>query len=170
VLVEPGVAAPDAAAWSERAGVAITVGEATGLRAAAVTSDAIDLLQGEFSPRAKGLARASVPRLAIGLAIAIVALQFGLTVLDWARLAREHRALEAERTAIFQATFPEAKTIVDPVLQMRRNLADLQRSRGMAAGNDFLALATATARSDASPARRLSYANGRLEVDRGAAR
>jgi general secretion pathway protein L len=111
-----------------------------------------------------------VPRLAIGLAIAVVVLQFGFTVADWARLARERGALEAERTALFQATFPEAKTIVDPVLQMRRNLADLQRSRGMAAGNDFLALATAAARSDASPARRLTYANGRLEVDRGATR
>jgi general secretion pathway protein L len=170
VLVEPGVAAPNAAEWSESAGVAIAVGEAAGLRAAAVTADAIDLLQGEFAPRAQGLTLSRVPRLAVGLAIAILVLQLGLTVLDWGRLARESSALEAEREAIFRATFPEAKTIVDPVLQMQRNLADLQRSRGMAAGNDFLALATAAARSDASPARRLTYANGRLEVDRGAAR
>ena len=169
VLVEPGVAAPDAPAWSEAAGVAITVGETTGLRAATVTADAIDLLQAEFAPRTRGLALSRIPRLAIALAAAIVVLQFGLTLADWSRLRHEHGVLQADLASVFQASFPEARTIVDPVLQMRRNLADLQRSRGQAAGNDFLALATAAARSDASPARRLTYANGRLEVDRGAA-
>ena len=51
---------------------------------------------------------------------------------------------------------------------MRRNLADLQRSRGRAAASDFLSLASAAAKTDAAPARRLVYAGGRLEIDRKA--
>ena len=111
-----------------------------------------------------------MPRLAWALAAALVALQFGATVADGWRLERERRALEAEREAVFRAAFPEAKTIVDPALQMRRNLADLQRSRGRAAANDFLSLATAAARADGAPAKRLVYSGGRLEVDRQEAR
>ncbi len=109
-------------------------------------------------------------KLAWALAASLVALQFGATVADGWRLERERRALEAEREAVFRAAFPEAKTIVDPALQMRRNLADLQRSRGRAAANDFLSLATAAARADGAPAKRLVYASGRLEVDRAEAR
>jgi general secretion pathway protein L len=110
-----------------------------------------------------------IPRLAWGLAAAIVAVQFGATALDWARLERERSSLEAERESLFRAAFPEAKTIVDPALQMRRNLADLQRTRGRASASDFLALASAAAKSDAAPARRLTYSAGRLEIDRGGA-
>ena len=42
--------------------------------------------------------------------------------------------------ATFKQTFPEAAAIVDPALQMRRNLADLQRARGIAESSDFLPL------------------------------
>ena len=62
------------------------------------------------------------------------------------------------------SAFPEAKTVVDPELQMNRNLAELKRTRGLAAGDDFLAQLTRAAR--AGPARSVAYANGRLETKR----
>jgi general secretion pathway protein L len=166
VLVETGLERPDAARWSESASVPVTVGAAPALLAAPLAAGAIDLLAGDYARRSPGLAALRVPRLAWGLAAAIVLAQAGITTLDWWRLERERRSLEAERESVFRAAFPEAKTIVDPALQMRRNLADLQRARGRASASDFLALATAAARSDPAPAKRLTYAGGRLEIDR----
>jgi len=170
VLAEPGLAPPDGALWGERAGVKVSVTQGRVPLAAPVAASAIDLLAGDFARRGAGAASLRVPKLAWALAAALVALQFGATVADGWRLERERRALEAEREAVFRAAFPEAKTIVDPALQMRRNLADLQRSRGRAAANDFLSLATAAARADGAPAKRLVYSGGRLEVDRQEAR
>jgi general secretion pathway protein L len=171
VLVEPGLALPDGALWGERAGVPVKVARAGLPLAAPLAPGAIDLLAGDFSRRGARAGSLRIPRLAWGLAAALVALQFGATVADGWRLERERRSLEAEREAVFRAAFPEAKTVVDPALQMRRNLADLQRSRGRAAADDFLSLATAAAKGEAAPARRLTYAGGRLDVDRpGAAR
>ena len=169
VLVEPGLAAPNAALWSERAGVKVAVTESRPPLSAPVAGTAIDLLAGDFARRAAGTAALRLPRLAWALAGAIVVLQFGFTIADWWRVERERLSLEAERESIFRAAFPEARTVVDPALQMRRNLADLQRARGRASSSDFLALATAAAKNDPTPARRLSYAGGRLEIDRGAA-
>lgn len=166
VLVEPGIARPDAARWSESASVPVTVAEAPAMLAAPLAAGAIDLLAGDFARRTAGFAALRLPRLAWALAAAIAVAQFGVTTFDWWRLERERRSLEAEREAIFRAAFPEAKTVVDPALQMRRNLADLQRARGRASASDFLALATAAARSDPAPAKRLTYADGRLEIDR----
>ncbi len=170
VLAEPGVAPPLAAAWSERLGLEVSATDGRPGLGAAAAPQAIDLLAGDFSRRPPGWTSLRIPRLAWGLAAAIAVLQLGVTVADWWRLERERRTLEAEREAIFRSAFPEAKTVVDPALQMRRNLAELQHARGRAASSDFLALATSAARNDPSPAKRITYAGGRLEIDRGSAR
>lgn len=169
ILVEPGLALPDPARWSERAGATATVSEGPLPLAAPFAPTAIDLLAGDFSRRTTGIAALRLPRLAWALAAAIALLQFGFTAVDAWRLERERRDLEAEREAVFRAAFPEAKTVVDPALQMRRNLGELQRARGRASATDFLSLATAAARQDAAPARRLTFSGGRLEIDRGSA-
>ena len=51
--------------------------------------------------------------------------------------------------------------VVDPDLQMSRNLAELRRARGLAAGDDFLAQMTRASR-EARPVKAVEYANGRL--------
>jgi general secretion pathway protein L len=102
-----------------------------------------------------------VPRAALALAAIILVLQAALTVLDDARLRRERSALEAQREAIFRRAFPEAKVVVDPELQMSRNLADLRRARGQDAGDEFLVQLTRAARASTRP-RVIEYANGKL--------
>jgi general secretion pathway protein L len=169
IHVEPGLAAPSAAAWRERLGVEVHAQPGRPDLSAAASPQAIDLLAGEFSRRAGRAASLAVPRAAWGIAAAIVAMQFFLTLADAWRMEREWRSLEAEREAIFRAAFPEAKAVVDPALQMRRNLAGLQHARGRPAATDFLVLATAAARNDPAPAKRLGYSAGRLEIDRGGA-
>ena len=68
----------------------------------------------------------------------IVAVHALLTVGDWARLAFEARELRMEMEALFRKAFPDAKAVVDPALQMRRNLAELRRSAGEADAADLL--------------------------------
>ncbi|MBL8516617.1 MAG: hypothetical protein JNM76_06580 [Betaproteobacteria bacterium] len=48
------------------------------------------------------------------------------------QLNRQDAAVRKEMVATFQSAFPDAKAIVDPALQMSRNLADLRRERGQA--------------------------------------
>jgi general secretion pathway protein L len=166
VLVGSGVARPDAARWSESVSTKVSVSDLQAMLAAPLAAGAIDLLAGDFARRTAGLGSLRLPRLAWGLAAAIVVAQVGITTLHWWRLDRERRALEDERESLFRTAFPEAKSVVDPALQMRRNLAELQRARGRPSASDFLALATAAARSDPAPARSLTYSAGRLEIDR----
>jgi general secretion pathway protein L len=164
VLAEAG--SPDAGAWSEALGLAVRVTEAKGRLALPVSPRAIDLLTGEFAKRSRTLSGFRLPRLAIGLAVALVVLQLGLTAFDAFRLERERGALEAEREALFRSAFPEATTVVDPALQMTRNLGALKRARGEAADDDFLAQVTRASQADPSPARTLTWAAGKLTVDR----
>jgi len=152
---------PDLEAWSREAGTRFEPGTRWSvLTAGQPALGSIDLMQGEFSPAAqRGVRR--LPRAALWLAAAVVLLQLGFTALDAWRLSSERAALEARREAIFRAAFPEAKVVVDPELQMARNLADLKRERGLAAGDEFLVQMTAAARGG-TPVKSVEYANGKL--------
>ena len=103
-----------------------------------------------------------MPRAALWLAGIIAVAQLGLTAFDAWRLTRERDALEARRESIFRSAFPEARVVVDPELQMARNLADLRSARGLAGSDDFLVQMSAAARGTAGPVRSVEYANGKL--------
>lgn len=63
---------------------------------------------------------------------------FVFSAWEWAQLSRTAKAQREEMTALFRRTFPEAKTVVDPALQMQRSLTELQ-GRGAASNpTDFL--------------------------------
>ena len=152
---------PDLAAWSRETGAAFHPGTQWNVIAAGQPwVDSIDLMQGEFSPaRMSGSRR--IPRAAAWLTAAVVLIQLGLTAFETWRLSSERAALEAKRESIFRGAFPEAKVVVDPELQMARNLADLKRERGLAAGDEFLAQMTAAARGG-KPVRSVEFRNGKL--------
>lgn len=67
---------------------------------------------------------------------------FIFTTLEWWQLSRTAKTQRAEMTALFRQAFPEAKAIVDPALQMQRNVADLQARGGQAGPGELLALLT----------------------------
>jgi len=160
------MALPDLARWSAEAGVPFAPGtQWEKLARGEPAENAIDLLRGEFAPGKHHGMR--LPRAALFLAALIAALQLGFVALDAWRLQHERSTIDARREAIFRAAFPEARVVVDPDLQMERNLAQLRRTRGMAAEDDFLAsLSRVAAQSDA-PAKSIEYANGKLTVRRG---
>ncbi|HUQ28154.1 MAG TPA: type II secretion system protein GspL, partial [Usitatibacter sp.] len=154
---------PDLATWSTEAGVPFAPGSRwETLAAGEPAAGFIDLLQGEFSPRSSRAPR--IPRAAVWLAAAIAALQLAFTAYDEWRLGRERTVLEARREAIFRTAFPEAKVVVDPELQMARNLADLRRTRGLAAGDEFLVRMTEAARGGNLPVKSVEYRDGKLST------
>ncbi len=158
-----GVALPDLARWSAETGMTFTPGTQWEKLARGEPSvRCIDLLQGEFSWARSRAWR--LPRAAVALAILIAALQVVFVTIDSIRLRHERKTLETEREALFRIAFPEAKVVVDPDLQMRRNLAELKRSRGMTSRDGFLGLLSAAGQESPQPARSIEFANGKLTI------
>lgn len=95
---------------------------------------ALSLLQSDYGHAAhfRQITRPLRPA-ALMLGIWIVAV-LALDIAEWARLRYEHNANVAEMRAIFQSSFPEVKTVLDPAVQMQRQLEALQ-SRGGGAGD-----------------------------------
>ena len=159
VHTENGAALPDLARWSAETGVPCAASDAWEHHMATRPAAPLNLLQGELAPRGAFTWRFS--RQAVVLVAVIVALQLAFTAADAWRLEREHRALEARREALFREAFPEAKAVVDPELQMARNLGDLRRTRGQAGGDEFLLQLTRAAERGA-PVRGIEFSNGKL--------
>ena len=154
-----GASLPDPQAWSAETGVTVTrAGSWEEITHGEVPADTIDLLRGDFAPGSAHGVR--VPRAVAVLAVVMVVAQLAFVAADTWRLERESDALQARREAVFREAFPEARVVVDPDLQMARNLADLQRSRGLAQGDAFLAALTRAARESNAPVASLDYAQG----------
>jgi type II secretory pathway component PulL len=73
----------------------------------------------------------------------------------------ERDRLVQRQEQIFRGAFPEAKAVVDPELQMARQLEEMKRARGLAAGDDFLAQLTRVAR-ESKAVKSVEYAGGRM--------
>jgi general secretion pathway protein L len=166
VHTESDAALPDLERWSADAGVKLFPGARWEALARGEPGEGtMELLTADVAPR--GLAALRVPRAAVALAASIALVQVVLDATQAWQLERERSRLRSNAEAIFRSAFPEAKAVVDPVLQMRRNLAELRRSRGLAAGDDFLVRLTRAAREGPGPVRSVEYADGRLDVKRG---
>jgi general secretion pathway protein L len=169
VLVAGAADPPDTAKWTAALQVPVAIAgkwlpEESDARAAACAN----LLSGA---RAGGWAADGwLARLkpAAALGAALLAAHVLVTLGDWARLAYEARSLRNAMEAEFRNAFPEAVAVVDPALQMRRNVADLRRAAGEPDVTDLVPLlarlAPALAAADARP-QRLRYERGELELD-----
>lgn len=103
-------------------------------------------------------------------ALAAVAVVVGLAGLNlhWAALARERALLRERMEATFRETFPSAQVVVDPLLQMQRQVADLRLRAGQSGPADFLPLLSrfseALGPRAADAVASLEYRQGRLKV------
>lgn len=169
VLLAEGAAPPDVARWSESLRIPVAVaGQWTPEEFDADATACPDLLRGAQQGRwtnAEWMARLSRP--ATILLGVIVAVHVLLTVGDWARLAVEARGLQSQMETLFRKAFPEAKAVVDPALQMRRNLAELRRTAGEADAADLvpmlLKLSPALAALGGSP-QSMKFERGEIEL------
>jgi len=158
-----GTPIPPLEAWSAEAGVPFQAAHAwEGIAGNERPAGTMDLLHGigETKRPWHGL----LPRAALALAAAIALLQIGFTAVDALRLRHEARAIEARREAVFREAFPEARNVVDPERQMTRNLAQLQRERGVAAGDEFLSAMTRVARERNGAVKSVQFANDKVTI------
>ena len=139
VLLADGAVPPDVARWRESLGVPVDVaGQWMPEEFDARTAACPDLLSRARASRWTGAERPARLRPAAILLGVIVAVHGLFTVGDWARLAYEAHELRRDMETQFRKAFPEAKAVVDPALQMRRNVADLRRAAGAADAADFV--------------------------------
>ncbi|MCY7389541.1 MAG: type II secretion system protein GspL [Burkholderiales bacterium] len=133
-------AAPWIAGWQRALDCQVRVAARPNARM--VSRGAGNLLAGDFAPPSTHGAWAKTLRPALQLIALIAFVQITFIVIDAWRLDQRRRALEHEMTQVFKEAFPKAQAIVDPPLQMQRNLDTMKRERGIGAGDDArLALA-----------------------------
>lgn len=102
----------------------------------------------------------------LGLALALHAVAL---VAGWTQLAGEQQALRQKMEAQFRAAFPAAVAVADPVLQMRRKLADARHGAGVADSGDFLPMieqvAAATRELPPGALRTIAYEGGQMRLE-----
>jgi general secretion pathway protein L len=102
--------------------------------------DLLDARQGSASGRWLSSVDWRALRFPAALALAcVLAWLIGLN-LHWGQLARERAQLRAEMERSFRQTFPNAQVVVDPLLQMQRQVSDLRLRAGQSGPDDFLPL------------------------------
>ncbi len=160
-------AAPDLAAWERDLGVPLHDAGAWDWRTAPAQSGtglAQERRRWRMSPAALASLRPAAWIAGVALAIHGTAL-----IADWILLANEQRAVRAQMGAHFRSTFPDAVAVVDPVLQMRRQLAAARHRTGRPDGGDFAPMiekvATGLKELPAGSPRVVSYESGRMTLE-----
>jgi type II secretion system protein L len=95
-----------------------------------------NLLIGEFAPAHAANAWLKSLKPALALASLIALLHIAFVVGDNWQLEQKRINIENDMRTTFQTAFPQATTIIDPALQMQRNLETLQRERGISRDDD----------------------------------
>ncbi len=121
------------------------------------------LLQGIYKHGAE-IGRMFRPwRVAAILAAVIVLLQFGLNVTQQVKLESLARDYTAEMERIYRETFPDARKVVNPRVQMDRRLAELRRGTAGGDGGVLALMSRAGPVVKATPGLKidgLNYRNG----------
>ncbi len=128
---------------------------------------ALNLLQGEYSPRAQ-ISRRLRPWYATGvLLLLLVLIQPALFLYDYWGLAARSAVLQGQIESVFRQSFPDAKRIVNPRVQMQQRLKALrQRSGGGGALLEILSAAgPLLAKEPGVQVQSLRYRKGQLEVE-----
>jgi general secretion pathway protein L len=167
VRVAPGVALPDCARWSAQLGVTVVPGPEWRW-AQAQARPGLEILQGEFAPRAAGQSwTRRLRRSAIIAGMLVLLTTVGIAI-DWAVKASERGALQKEMETVYRASFGANAVVVDPPLQMSRALASLRQQAGKPVAGDFLVLLASVADRLLDPQRQkldsIAFADGTLTV------
>lgn len=163
---KPG-AKPDLAAWSQALGLSVRFGGDWHWSAAATSAGPALVEQRQRWQLLRGmLPRLRPSLLMLGLALGLHALAL---MVDQVRLGAEQRELRAQMETRFRRLFPEAVAVVDPLLQLRRQLTTARQLGGIADSSDFLPLlaqvALATHDLPAGLLRTVSWDNGRMTLE-----
>ncbi len=127
----------------------------------------LNLLQGEFAPGRGMRSRLQPLAPAAAMLAAWVAATVALDAWEWWGLRHTQRDYEQAMSALFRQTFPEAKVVLDPALQMERNLQSLRARSGQPDGSGLLPVLARVAPAFGAGVelRALRYADAKLTLD-----
>ena len=135
-------------------------------------NSAPNLLHGQFSPHQGGAGWWQRLRWPLWIAGGAVALHLVAGVVSVLAARQNEAELNAKTRAVFASAFPGA-AIVDPVLQMRRQLNELRSNNGALRDDDLLVLLASLSEALAADSRdvvtQLRYEAGVLEIGFGKA-
>ncbi|MHB8455422.1 MAG: type II secretion system protein GspL [Acidiferrobacterales bacterium] len=161
----PGV---DLAQWSAVLGLPVD-GREGKFWAQGPGSPIFSLLQSEFAPLDQLRQVMRVLRPATVMILIWFVIGFAINLGDWWRLTDVEHAQRQEMLALFMRSFPDARTVVDPALQMERNLAALQSGGGQSGPGDLLSLLVLAApviqSNPAAHLQSLQYADASVTFD-----
>lgn len=162
----PG-AKPDLSSWSDRLGVPVSYGgDWNWTMPAADTGPALSHQRQRW-----GMFKGLLPRLrpALWLVVLALLLQGVAIFIDQIRLESEQRELRAQMEQRFRSVFPDAVAVINPALQMSRQLTRFRQLNGITDNSDFLPmlqqLAQATRELPAGLLRTVSWESGRMTVE-----
>jgi general secretion pathway protein L len=134
-----------------------------------IQSDTLNLLWGELAPKTR--LREWLPKLrpvALILLAAILIETLG-TNIEWGILNHKKNRVTQQIERTFLKTFGETSVVVNPPLQMQRNIAALRHTAGLPDDADFLSLLDQASGSlstlPTGSVTGLHYESGRLDVD-----
>jgi general secretion pathway protein L len=105
-----------------------------------IPDDALNLLWGDFTPRAKFQEWWPKLRPAALLLLALLSIEIVGTNIEWVMLESEKNKVSREMQRTFRGAFGDSAVLVNAPLQMRRNLAELRHQAGLPDSGDFLPL------------------------------
>jgi general secretion pathway protein L len=138
-------------------------------RKAEIPAGTPNMLWGKFAPPPRIGELWPLLRPALMVLLLLFCVETVLTNLEWAVLAQEKRQLTNAMTDTFRETFGADAVVVDAPLQMRRNVARLRHSTGVADDADFLPLlekfSVATDDLSGRVLNTVRYEGGKLDVE-----
>ncbi len=135
----------DVKEWSDETGIEIITTNSDLWSTFKILTPSLNLLQGKF--KSKREINPALSRFIPAASIALVWIVFSLIVniWEWQTLNTSFNNANIQMRQLFQTSFPDAKTIVDPALQMQRKLENLSGSSGGYMESDFIALLSLSA-------------------------
>lgn len=167
LYVETPAALPDLAAWQQLLGVKLRLAPEPNWRTLPATAGIrIEQEREHWRPAPATVARWR--QVGWILAAALV-LHSAALLADRLRLGSEQQQLHQQMEARFRSLFPDAVAVADPVLQTRRQLAQLRHATNQPDAGDFPVmldkLAAALADMPTAQAHALSYEDGRMTLE-----
>lgn len=147
----------------------LTLGEPWDWRQEAIPSDTLNLLWGPLAPKAKLQEWLPKFRPAAFILLAALAIETVGTNIEWGLLNHEKTAITQGMERTFRKAFGDTSVVVNPPLQMQRNISALRHAAGLPDDADFLPLLDQTASALSSfpsgSVTALHYESGRLDAD-----
>lgn len=165
---EAAESVPPLPQWNEL-GVPMTRGENWDWRQATIAHDSLNLLWGPLAAKTKLSEWLPKLRPLAYIFLAALLIETCGANIEWTLLNQQKNNVTKEMERTFRKTFGESSTVVNPALQMQRNIATLRHTVGASDESDFLPLldqiSSMLATLPTSSITALHYESGRLNLD-----